>query len=46
MCISYIENDFIDKYAHYNVLDNDIEAITSRVFYILDREPNSMFLGL
>ena len=31
------------KYNIVNVLDNEIEAIESRIYFIQDREPSSLY---
>ena len=31
------------KYNIVNVLDNDIEAIESRIYFIQDREPSNLY---
>lgn len=43
---NYIEGVFNEKYDIVNVLDNDLDAILSRIAFIQKREPSSMFLGL
>ena len=42
----YLGNVFLDKYDVSGILDNDLDALESRLFYIQDREPCSLFLGL
>ena len=42
----YLGNVFLDKYDVSGILDNDLDALETRLFYIQDREPCSLFLGL
>ena len=44
--ILYLGNVFSDKYDVCGILDNDLDALDSRLFYIQDREPYSLFVGL
>ena len=41
-----VENIFLVKYNIPDILDNDVDAIISRLFFIQNREPTSWFLGL
>ena len=43
--VHYLGNVFLDKYVS-GILDSDLDALESRLFYIQDREPCSLFLGL
>ena len=39
----YLGNVFLDRYDVCGILDNDLDAMESRLFYIQDREPCSLF---
>ena len=41
-----IEVNAWEKYEIVDLLDNDIDAIISRIFYVQRHEPASLFLGL
>ena len=41
-----LDNIFLEKYQIDNVLDNDIDAITSRIFYVQNREEATWNLGM
>ena len=41
-----IEVNAMEKYEIVDLLDNDIDAIISRIFYVQRHEPASLFLGL
>ena len=36
----------VNKYNLSNILDNDFDAIVSRISFIQDREPTSMYVNL
>ena len=38
-----LDDLFNSKYNLLNILDNDIEAMKSRIHFIQDREPSSMY---
>ena len=44
--VHYLGKVFLDKYGVCAILDNDLDGLESRLFYIQDREPCSLFLGL
>ena len=44
--IEYFNQFWFDTYDVYDVLNNDLHALLSRINFIQDREPCSMFLGL
>lgn len=41
-----IDNIWLKKYDVLDVLDNDVDALISRMHFVQDREPSSMFTGL
>ena len=44
--IEYFNQFWFDTYDVYDVLNNDLHAILSRINFIQDGDPCSMFLGL
>ena len=44
--LNILINFVFDTYDVYDVLNNDLLALLSRIYFIQDREPCSMFLGL
>ena len=42
----YVNSTWLKKYNVPNVLNNDIQALIARIYYIQNREPSSMFVGL
>ena len=41
-----IDEMCVNKYNVTNILDNDFDAIVSRISFIQDREPTSMYVYL
>ena len=39
-----IDDIFLKKYDLSNVLDNDFDAILSRIYFVFNREPSSMYV--
>ena len=41
-----IDEMFVNKYNLSNILDNDFDAIVSRISFVQDREPTTMYINL
>ena len=41
-----IDEMFVNKYNLSNILDNDFDALVSRISFVQDREPTSMYVNL
>ena len=39
-----IDDIFLKKYDLSNVFDNDFDAILSRIYFVFNREPSSMYV--
>jgi hypothetical protein len=45
LILLFIDRIWLHMYDSFNVLDNDLDALLSRIIFIQNREPSSMFLG-
>ena len=42
----YLGNVLLDKYDVCGIFDNELDSLESRLFYVQNREPCCLFLGL